>query len=260
MISQSREGPEKLCGVLGVEHAPYDDQGFWRHGFERIGQDYASIRIVTAVEPKFSAVIEYRGECSAFEALQACRPCDGLQTFRDVDVSDAEVPDSSQHGNRVTCIANLVRSGKCGQRQVEQAIVILKHHAAILGVSVPVLTRNQKRCFHVVRHSFDGLPRFMWHGTDHTRHTALDDTRFFCRDKFKRVAKELLVIKSKGRDATGYGWWRDVGGIESSAKSHFQQQIIRRCSREGEERGGGCDFEKSDGFTVVGHFTFFEQC
>ena len=56
MRCQLRQRPEELAGILGVEHAPDEQQRLAvlaRHRRERFGQHHARIGIVATIEPEF---------------------------------------------------------------------------------------------------------------------------------------------------------------------------------------------------------------
>ena len=139
-------GSRNPSEILRAEHPDdhYERAGValleLRHGR---GERLSSIGIVAAVEPEFSAVGHERRQPPAHQPLQAGRP---------VGMGDAGL----ESGGRKSCkgggaqrcdgragVDVLVPAGQPGQRQIEQAVLVLVDEAAVLLMGMKILPADE---------------------------------------------------------------------------------------------------------------------
>ena len=92
---------------------------------------------------------------------------------------DAEV---AQGGEGGAGVLDLVRAGEVGQRQVEQAGLVLVDHAAAFGPDVPVLAVGQQRRAEAGGAGLDHREALVGLRADDAGHAALEDAGLFGGD------------------------------------------------------------------------------
>jgi len=79
---------------------------------------------------------------------------------------------------------------------------------------------------------------------DHNTRAGLDDGGLFGGDFLERVTELRHVIVGDARDDCEFGRRDDVGGVETSSESRFQDSELDACLAEGEEGDQGHRFEE----------------
>ena len=124
---------------------------------------------------------------------------------------------------------------KLRRRQVEQAVAVLINQPAALLGRRPVLAGDDQRRFNPRRLPLDDGERLARLRRHRRRHAALEDAGLLRGDRSDRVAEKIAVVERHRRDRARQRTLDDVGGVQPSAKSDFEQQHVGRMPREQQE-------------------------
>ena len=141
---------------------------------------------------------------------------------------NCETADRAQRGDGETRVLELMPAVEPRRWQVEQPAFILIHKTGALLGCRPVRSGDLQRRREPRSLPFDHGEGVAWLGCDNRRHAAFENARFFRRDLFDGIAKEIDVIDRNARDDRGQWIVDDIRRIEASAKANFQQQNIGR--------------------------------
>ena len=256
----------QLCGVrcqraqistdiFGIEHATDEVGRAFRHRGQRRGNRLAARRVVAAIQPQ----LDLRGRSGQRAMAQALHAGGPFGLCHRSLAGGVVKPKLAQRGNRSPGVLNLVRAGQVGQRQVQQALLILIDQPTALGMGVPVLTVGHQRCTKALGAGFDHRKAIVHLRADDTRNKTLKDARLFARDFGKGFAKVLLMVdRHRGDDGKGR-FFHDICRIQPPAKPDLQQGVIRRGARKRKEGGAGRDLEKRDLVGAVGLHAFVQK-
>ena len=148
---------------------------------------------------------------------------------------------------------SLMGSGQCGKGQFEHAERIAIGNLFRAGLSKPIAPTHHQRS--ALR---GGGSRYFGSSASgivlrHQRHPGAGDARLLEGDACERIGggalfrakQERLVINPQRGYPAGEPSLQNVGRIEPSAKPNLDHADIGRHPREGEEHGGGGDFEEA---------------
>ena len=173
--------------------------------------------------------------------------------------SDFERLDRAQRCDGETGVIELMPAEQFWRRKIHQAALVLIDQPPALDTDMPLLSRRMHRRAHALRLCLDHrhrLRRLL--GANHRR-AALDDGGLFAGDGGQRAAKEFHVIHADRRDDDSDRPVDDVGGVEPSAETGFQQHDIGLMLREQTKRRRGLHLENRDGIARIDLFAVLQH-
>ncbi len=150
--------------------------------------------------------------------------------------------------------------GQLRHGKVKQTEFILKHHAAVLFIGLPVLVGDFQWCAYARSMSFDGRQDIALLVGNDRGDMGLQYAGLFTGDGFDGVAEILLVIKVNSCDDRDSRFVDDVRRIKATAEADFQQETVCRLTGKCQQSGRRGDLEKGDRIVAIGVFAFLQQC
>ena len=178
--------------------------------------------------------------------IETARPDDVRHTSRDGSRGDAEAAalERFQHANGDERIVHLMIAG---QPEGQGSVVVCRRAEPDLLRPEPfehdTVRGKQRLCASSQCRLHDDLAGLGRHQPDHERNAGLRDARLLERDRLDRRTEILLVVEADRGDGR-YGGRDDVGGVEPSAKAHFDDRDVDPALTEELERRRRRDFEE----------------
>ena len=129
-------------------------------------------------------------------------------------------------GDRGPGIVDLMGALQARQRQVQQSRRRAEDEPAVLLVHIEVAAGDMERRANLIGARLDHAKRFGLLPADHARDARLEDAGLFARDLRKRVAEKGDMVDRDRGDRGKRGLRHDIGGVEPSAQSGLEQQIV----------------------------------
>ena len=165
----------------------------------------------------------------------------------------------AQHGDGEPGVEDLMIAGEHGEGQREFALGIAVMELPGVGDDRPAGTARNEEGTLLRGDGGDAAGDGGGIGLGNERDVALGDAGFLGGDLGERVAEIGLVVEPEAGDGGDERAVDHVGCVEAAAEPDFEDQRVGGAAREGQEGGGGGDFEEARFHPVGGVDHFAEE-